>query len=86
MNVFESLPIPPVLAQAVLVVLLGTLMLLVALGAHAALGRNRARLRSAVWNACALGLLALPVALGLLPGMRGREPRPLQAVPPVGRE
>ena len=43
MNVIESLPIPPVLEQARLAVLLGTLMLLVALGR---IGRGRNRLGS----------------------------------------
>lgn len=83
MNVFESLPIPPSLTMAILVASLGTLMLLTALGGHVALGRRRARARSAVWNACALGLVALPVGLGLLPGTGSRESKPLEMAPPM---
>ncbi len=84
MNVYESLSISPALAQAVLIALLGTLMLLLGLGAHAALGRKRARMRSAVWNACALGLVALPAALAWFPGMRAGESKALEmSLPPV---
>ena len=60
-----------------------TVLFLLAWLAHAALGRRRARERSAVWNACLLGLLCLPVASLAFPaapdwfhpGVPGRDDR-----------
>lgn len=84
MNVVENLSIPPALGPVVLAVSLGSLMLLLALGAHGVLGKGRTRARSAVWNACALGLLALPAASMLLPGRRKVEAEtPLEEAPSV---
>ena len=40
------------------------------LAVHAALGRRRAVVRSALWNTCLLGLLLLPVASLMLPRLR----------------
>jgi beta-lactamase regulating signal transducer with metallopeptidase domain/protocatechuate 3,4-dioxygenase beta subunit len=60
-----------------------TVLLLAAAALHAALGRRRAAARSAAWNACLPGLLALPAASQALPRLRvdvGFGPRPEPAV------
>jgi BlaR1 peptidase M56 len=59
-----------------------TALFLLAWLAHAALGRRRALARSALWNACVLGLLGLPVAgvafpripMGIIPASRTASP------------
>jgi beta-lactamase regulating signal transducer with metallopeptidase domain/peroxiredoxin/protocatechuate 3,4-dioxygenase beta subunit len=52
------------------VALKAAVLLLAAGLAHLGLGRRRVLARSAVWNACLLGLLALPIAGAALPRLR----------------
>ena len=59
-----------VLAIALDVALKATLLLALTIAAHTALGRRRALVRSALWNACIAGLLFMPVASWGLPRLR----------------
>ncbi|HWE35172.1 MAG TPA: efflux RND transporter periplasmic adaptor subunit [Isosphaeraceae bacterium] len=58
-----------------------------AIGAHLALGRRRALVQSAVWNACLVGLLVLPAAAAAFPAWRiaclpaGPKPAPVEVGP-----
>ena len=58
------------LAVALDVGVKATVLLVIALAAHAAVGRRRALVRSALWNACLVGLLVLPVASLAFPRLR----------------
>ena len=60
----------PLLVIALDVALKATVLLVVALVAHALLGRHRALARSALWNACLAGLLVMPAASCGLPRLR----------------
>ncbi|APW62013.1 carboxypeptidase regulatory-like domain-containing protein [Paludisphaera borealis] len=59
-----------------------TVLLVLAFGAHAALGRSRALVRSALWNACLIGLLLIPASILALPRLVISAPR-LAATPPA---
>ena len=58
------------LAIAIDVILKATVLLVLTIAAHAALGRRRALVRSALWNACLAGLLLMPAASYGLPPLR----------------
>ena len=59
-----------------------TALLALALAAHAALGRSRALVRSALWNACLVGLLLIPASILALPRLVVPAP-PLPAAPAI---
>ena len=61
---------PHVLAIGLDLVVKSTLLILLAIGAAAILGRGRILLRTAMWNACLLGLLVLPATSIGLPRLR----------------
>ena len=50
------------------------MLIVLALAAHAALGPRRALARSALWNACLVGLLLLPVCQLVFPRIRVTVP------------
>ncbi len=52
------------------VALKATVLMALAFACHAALGRQRALIRSALWNACLVGLLLLPAASLAFPRLR----------------
>jgi len=52
------------------VALKATVILLLAWSAHLALGRRRALMRSAIWNACLVGLMLLPAVSLALPRLQ----------------
>ncbi len=85
---------PATLAIAIDAAAKATVLMVVALIAHAMLGRRRVLARSALGNACLAGLLALPLASWALPRMRVavlparglatvQAPSPARSVPPV---
>ena len=64
------------------VLLKATALLVLALAAHLALGRRRALVRSALWNACLIGLILLPASSLAFPRLRIPVPGPRQTPPP----
>ena len=70
---------PTAAAVALRVMADATVLLALAWGAHAVLGRRRASFRSGLWNAVLLALVLLPALALTLPGFT------LPASPPVNR-
>jgi beta-lactamase regulating signal transducer with metallopeptidase domain/protocatechuate 3,4-dioxygenase beta subunit/thiol-disulfide isomerase/thioredoxin len=52
-----------------------TVLLALAFGGHAALGRSRTLVRSALWNACLIGLLLIPASILAFPRLVVPAPR-----------
>jgi hypothetical protein len=78
------------------VTLKATALMTLAFACHWALGRRRALARSALWNACLIGLLILPTASLAFPRLRVTVPLvrtasrfetagPIRAVPRISR-
>ncbi len=71
------------------VILKATALLVLALAAHLALGRRRALVRSALWNACLIGLILMPASSLAFPRLRIPVPVPVpvrdlrQPPPPI---
>ena len=71
----SSIPVlPRALAVALDAAVKATVLIAMALAAHAALGPRRALVRSALWNACLVGLLLLPAASVVFPRIRVTVP------------
>lgn len=47
-----------------------SIVMLIALALHAAVGKRRVLVRSVLWNACLVGLLVLPAAVAVVPRLR----------------
>lgn len=73
----------PALAVAIGVVGRATVLMVLAFAVHAALGRRRALARSALWNACLVGLFLVPLSTLVLPRLRLTVPTEAEVAIPV---
>ena len=73
------------LVVALDVLLKATALLVLALAAHLALGPRRALVRSALWNACPIGLILLPASSLAFPRLRIPRSRPAAIAPSHGK-